>query len=457
MVRLKPGMNRKDAKDAKDAKRQRRIETFILRCPSLRSLRSLRLCGSVVFLLLLVACGGGSATPTPVALTAQQTALAQLTGVPSTPAATAIGPTAPRPASPVVATVPPATAATASRASRSAVAVTPIPVTETPGLKPLAGGMTYTNPAKTYRIDLPADWSPPTPDTARPGRIVTRAPRDAATLTIEESPTPDDWTRLTPPVIAGILDSDYRKDAPGSTLQATALTGVRGVIDSGLPTYHFTYASGASGSPATIERFVTLTFAGAIAITATAAPDIATAMRPTIEGIIGSLVPLRLDVPTPAALAPSGGSGTISHTPSGLGIVLPTGWAAVAPPTTPPGVEYAAQSASGDERLRVVRKPVTESTKLNDLAATVAGELKATTSGYEVEAEGTNTIGGARAVRNVYRTTVGGKEVVGQSVALIKGASGYVVSVEVPAAQYDAKSDDAQSLFDRVESSITLP
>lgn len=352
---------------------------------------------------------------------------------------------------------PSPTPATASRASGSTVAIPTIPVTETPGLKPLAGGTTFTNAAKTYRIDLPVDWSPPAPDPAKPGRVATHAPKDAATLTIEEGPTPDDWARLTPPMIAGILDTDYRKGAPGSTLQATTLTGVRGVIDSGLPTYHFTYAATASGSPATVERYVTLTFAGAIVITATAPPATASAMRPTIEGIVGSLVPLRLDIPTPAALAPAGGTGTVSRTPSGLGIILPVGWAAVAPPAAPPGIEYAAQSAGGEMRLRVVRKPVTESTKLNDLAATVASELKATTSGYEIEAEGTNTIGGARAVRNLYRTTIGGKEVVGQSVALIKGASGYVVSIEVPATQYDAKPDDAQALFDRVESSVTLP
>ncbi|HEY8293162.1 MAG TPA: hypothetical protein VIG44_11770, partial [Thermomicrobiales bacterium] len=100
---------------------------------------------------------------------------------------------------------------------------------------------------------------------------------------------------------------------------------------------------------------------------------------------------------------------------------------------------------------------VTESTKLNDFAATIAGELKASSANYEVDAEGTNTIGGVRAVRNFYRATVGGKEVVGQSVALLKGSNGYVISVEAPAAQYDAKPDDAQALFDRIESSIMLP
>ena len=260
-----------------------------------------------------------------------------------------------------------------------------------------------------------------------------------------------------PPAIAGILDAQYRANAPGSTLQSAVLTGIRGVIDNGLPTYHFIYASSANGAPATVERFVTLTFAGAITITATAAPDVAAAMRPTVEGIVGSLVPLKLDAPTPAPLAPSGGTGAVTRTPSGLGIALPNGWAAIAAPATPPGIEFAAQSAGGDQRVRIVHKALTDSTKLNDFAATVAGELKATTDGYEVDAEDTATIGGARAVRNLYRATVGGTAVVGQSVALIKGANGYVISVEVPAAQYDAKPDDAQALFDRIESSITLP
>jgi hypothetical protein len=100
---------------------------------------------------------------------------------------------------------------------------------------------------------------------------------------------------------------------------------------------------------------------------------------------------------------------------------------------------------------------VTDGTKLTDFAATVAGELKATADDYEVDAEDTATIGGVRAVRNLYRATVGGGAVVGQSVALIKGTNGYVISVEVPAAQYDAKPDDAQALFDRIESSVTLP
>ncbi|HEY7908148.1 MAG TPA: hypothetical protein VIC60_04710 [Thermomicrobiales bacterium] len=384
-------------------------------------------------------------TPTPVALTAQQTALAQLTRVPGTPAASPLAATA---------TAPVATAASASRAPTVVFAV---PVTETPGLKPLANGTTYTNPAKTYRIDIPADWSPPAPDPAQAGSIVTHAPKDAVTLTVEEGAPPDDWTRLMPPVIAGILDAQYRASAPGSMLQSAVLTGIRGVNDSGLPTYHFIYMSSANGAIATVERFVTLTFAGAITVTTIAASDVATAMRPTVEGIVGSLVPLKLDAPTPAPLAASGATGAITRTPSGLGIAVPSGWAAIAAPTTPPGIEFAARSASGDQRVRVVHKALTDSTKLTDFAATVAGELKATTDNYEIDAEDTATIGGARAVRNLYRATFGGVAVVGQSVALIKGANGYVISVEVPATQYDAKPDDAQALFDRIESSVTLP
>ncbi|HEY8291268.1 MAG TPA: hypothetical protein VIG44_02210, partial [Thermomicrobiales bacterium] len=332
-----------------------------------------------------------------------------------------------------------------------------IPVTETPGLQPLAGGATYTNPAKTYRIDLPLGWAPPTLDPAKPGRVVTHASNDTVTLTIEEGPTPDNWARLAPSAVAGLLDAAYRKEIPGDTLQRALLTSVRGASDVGLPTYEFTYMRSANGAPAAVERFVTLTFAGAIAITATAAPAAADATRPTIAGIVGSLVPLKLDAPTPAALAEAGGNGTITRTPSGLGIVLPDGWVATAPPAMPPGVEFAARSATGEQHLRVIRKPVAESTKLTDFAATVAGELKASSTNYEVDAEGANTIGGVRAVRNLYRATIGGKEVVGQSVALLKGSNGYVVSVEVPAGQYDAKSDDAQALFDGIESSVTLP
>ncbi|MGI8687048.1 MAG: hypothetical protein ACR2M3_00570 [Thermomicrobiales bacterium] len=389
-----------------------------------------------------------------MALTAQQTALAQLTAVPGTP--TIHGPTV-VPTRPVVTVTAQLSTTRAIPTPGSNTTAIPVPVIETPGLKPLAGGTTYTNPAKTYRITLPPDWTPPAPDPATPGRIVARAPNDAATLTIEEGPTPDNWTRLAPPAIAGMLDASYRQDAPGSTLQNVALTGIRGANDAGAPTYALTYLSNTGGSPATVERFVTLTFAGAIAITAIAAPDVARAMRPMVEGIVGSLVPLKLDAPTPAALAPPTGNGAVTRTPSGLGIVLPDGWATIAPPAMPPGVEFAAQSATGEQRVRVVHKQITDSTKLNDFAATVADELKATTENYEVDAEGTNTIGGARAVRNLYRATIGGKEVVGQSVALIKGSNGYVVSVEAPAAQYDANPDDTQALFDRVESSVVLP
>ncbi len=455
---LKPEMNRRGAEDAE--KRNKRGEkgwvSFLPPSFSpLCSLRPLRLCGSIVFsLVFLIACGGGKGTPTPVALTAQQTALAQLTAVPGTPSLQ--GPTA-APTRPVLTVTAQPSNTSAIPTLGSNTTVIPISVTETSGLKPLASGTTYTNPTKTYRITLPPDWTPPAPDPAMPARIVSRAPKDAVIVTIEEGPTPDNWTRLAPPAIAGMLDTSYRKDAPGSMLQNVVLTGIRGVNDAGVPTYDLTYLSDASSSPMTVERFVTLTFAGAITITATAAPDVASATRPTVEGIVGSLVPLKLDAPTPAALAPTTGIGAVTHMPSGLGIVLPNGWAAVAPPASPPGVEFAAQNAMGEQRVRVVHKQVTDSTKLNDFAATIADEWKATASTYEVEAEGMNTIGGARAVRNLYRATVGGKEVVGQSVALIKGGNGYVISVETPAAQYDAKPDDAQALFDHIESSVTLP
>lgn len=458
MVKLKPGMNRMlprghPAEYAEKMQREERSGFINFPLSPHPSPCSLRLCGSIVFsLAFLVACGGGKVTPTAVALTAQQTALAQLTSVPASPAPQ--GKTAP------TTTLPVATAAVrpppATNAAKTATTVS-IPVTETPGLMPLTGGTTYTNPAKTYRIDFPPGWTPPIPDPTKAGRIVTHATKDAVTLTIEEGPTPDNWTALAPPAVAGLLDADYRKDAPGSVLQRTLLTGIRGASDAGLPTYDFTYTSNTSGSAATIERFVTLTFAGAITITTTAAPDIATATRPVIESIVGSLVPLKLDAPTPAALAPAVANGTITRTPSGLGIILPGGWAAITSPATPPGVEFAAQSATGDQHIRVVRKQITGSTKLTDFAATVAGELKATSANYEVDAEGTNTIGGVRAVRNLYRATVGGKDVVGQSVALLKGSNGYVISVELPAIQYDAKPDDAQALFDRIESSIMLP
>jgi hypothetical protein len=138
-------------------------------------------------------------------------------------------------------------------------------------------------------------------------------------------------------------------------------------------------------------------------------------------------------------------------------MTLPAGWAAVASPPAPPGIEYAAQSPDGTQRVRVVRKSVPDGTKLNDFAATVSGELKGSASAYEVESESAITIGGAPAVRNVYRVTIAGKEVVGQSVAFVRNGAGYVVSTEVPAAQYDAKPDDAQALFDRIESTIHLP
>jgi len=449
MGRLKPKMNREGAKDAKRHKGEINDSSFLFPAS-----RPSRLRGSILFLLLLVACGGGKGTPTPVTLTAQQTALAHLTAVPGTPISQ--GPTV-APTRPILTVTAQPSNTRAIPTPGSGTPVLLVAVTEAPGLKPLAGGTTYTNPAKTYRITLPPDWPPPAPDPATPGRIVARAPKDAVTLTIEEGPTPDNWTRLAPPAIAGMLDASYRQNAPGSTLQNVVLTGIRGVNDAGVPTYDFTYLSGASSSPMTVERFVTLTFAGAITLTATAAPDVASATRPTVEGIVGSLVPLKLDAPTPAALAPTTGNGAVTRTSSGLGIVLSDDWTSVAPTASPPGIEFAAQSADGAQRVRVVHKQVTDNTKLNDFATTIADERKATANTYEVEAEGMNMIGGARAVRNLYRATISGKEVVGQSVALIKGGNGYVVSVEVPATQYDATPDDVQALFDRIESSAILP
>jgi hypothetical protein len=335
--------------------------------------------------------------------------------------------------------------------------VTPIPVTEVPGLTGVEGGMVYTNPAQTWRVTVPADWSPPMPDAAKPGRVVTRAPKDAVTLTVEEIAAPDDWPRLQPPAIAAFLDTAYRNEAPGLTLQSATLTAVRGPLDAGLPTYRLTYRGMTSNAPITTERFVTLPPTGAIAITAAGAPDAYAALKTTVEGIVGSLVPLRLDAPTPAALASSGAGGMPVRTLSGLALTLPTGWAAIPSPAAPPGIEYAAQSADGMQRVRVVRKMLPNGTKLTDFAATIASELKASANPYEIESERAITINGVATVSNLYRATINGIAVVGQSVALLRNGVGYAVSVDVPAAQYDAKPDDAQALFDRIESSIRLP
>jgi hypothetical protein len=329
-------------------------------------------------------------------------------------------------------------------------------VTEAPGLQ-AAGGIVYTNPAQTWRITVPTDWSPPAPDATKASRILTRAPKDAVTLTVEETAAPDNWPRLQPPMIAGLLDAAYRKDAPGLTLQTATLTAVHGPIDAGLPTYRLTYQGTINNAPITTERFVTLTLAGAIAITVTGSPDAYAAMKPTVEGIVGSLSPLRLDVPTPAALATSGGGGMPIRTLSGLSMTLPDGWAAVMSPPAPPGIEYAAQSTNGMQRTRVVRKVVPNSTKLDDFAATIASELKSSASAYEIEAENAITINGVPAVGNLYRATLDGKDVVGQSVALLRDGVGYAVSVDVPAVQYDADPDNVQAFFDRIESTIHLP
>lgn len=333
----------------------------------------------------------------------------------------------------------------------------PIPVMEMPGLKGLTGGMAYTNPAKTFRFQVPPDWSSPAPDPAQPTRIITRAPMNAAMLTIEEGMPPDNWQRLMPPTIAGLLDGAYRAANPTRMLQSVALTGVSGANDVGAPTYRFTYTGTDAGVPVTVERFVTLTFAGALTLTVTAPTDAYAALRPTVEGIVGSVVPLRLDAPTPAALAPVGGGASATKTLSGLGLTLPADWLPVPPPVAPPGVEYAAQSGDGMARLRVVRKTLPEGTTLNDAAATTATELRASARDYSTESEGANTINGARAVRVIYRATVDGRMIVGQSVTLLKGTTGYTIAVEVPAAQYDAREDDTRALFDRIEGSVTLP
>jgi hypothetical protein len=244
---------------------------------------------------------------------------------------------------------------------------------------------------------------------------------------------------------------------PGLMLQSAVLTAVTGPLDAGLPTYRLTYRGAVNNVPTTVERFDILTFAGVIALTATGAPDAYTAQKSAVEGIVGSVVPLRLDAPTPAVLATSGTGGMPIRTLSGLALTLPKGWAAIPNPAAPPGIEYAAQSADGMQRVRVVRKTVANGTKLNDFAATIASELKASATAYEVESESAITINGTAAVSNLYRATLDGRQVVGQSVALIKNGAGYAVSIDVPAAQYDANPDDTQALFDRIESTITLP
>lgn len=359
-----------------------------------------------------------------------------------------------RPAS-VTAPVP----ATAPKPMQS---VTPVSVTEVPplGASGPMGGMTYTNPARTFRFVVPADWSPPMPDTSQPARVVSRAPGNAVTLTIEESTPPDDWARLSPAVVAGTLDGEYRAANPSSMLGGAVLTGVRGQGDLGLATYRFTYNANVNNAPAVVERFVVLTFAGAFTITATGAPDAYNAAKPTVEAIVGSLVPLKQDAPTPASLAPVTGpaiGGGATKTPSGLGLTLPAGWVVAPVAKQPPGTEFLAQSADKTQTVRVVRKPLPGGMTLDDFASTAAEEFKAITQGYDVDDEGENTIGGQRAVRVVYSAVVDGRPVEGQSVTLVRGGMGYVISVEVPVTQYADHHDETQSLFDRIESSATLP
>jgi len=215
-----------------------------------------------------------------------------------------------------------------------------------------------------------------------------------------------------------------------------------------------------NNAPAVVERFVVLTFSGAITITATGTPDAYNAAKPTVEAVVGSLIPLKQDAPTPASLAPVTGppvSGGATKTPSDLGLMLPAGWVVAPVPKQPPGVEFLAQSADKTQVVRVVRKSLGEGMTLDDFASTTAGEFKAISQGYDVDDEGENTISGQRAVRVVYSAVVDGRPVEGQSVALVKGGVGYVITVEVPTTQYADHHDETQALFDRIESSVTLP
>ncbi len=457
-------------------------------------------------LAVLTACSGGNTPAVPTrggvptaggAPPAQQTAFARLTEVPAPSAVAAIAPvstvavnTLPAPATPpgvnsatLAASNPALSSTPAPSASPGAMlttrpasvtvpapatapkpmqSVTPVSVTEVPplGANGPMGGTTYTNPARTFRFIVPADWSPPMPDASQTTRVVTRAPGNAVTLMVEESTPPDDWMRLPSGVVAGTLNGEYRATNPASMLAGTVLTGVRGQGDLGLTTYRFTYTANVNNAPAVVERFVVLTFSGAITITATGAPDAYNAAKPTVEAIVGSLVPLKQDAPTPSSLAPVTGpavSGGATKTPSGLGLTLPAGWVVAPLPKQPPGVELLAQSADKTQTVRVVRKSLPEGMTLDDFASTAAEEFKAITQGYDVDDEGENTVGGQRAVRVVYNAVVDGRPVEGQSVTLVKGGVGYVISVEVPTTQYADHHDETQALFDRIESSVTLP
>ncbi len=381
----------------------------------------------------------------------QQTALARLTVSPGTPTAANGIATATRPAA-TTATTPQTVPATATPAPAPNIAVP-----EVPGLRSSASGTPYTNPAMTFRFLVPPDWSSPAPEGPQNGRVTTRAPGNAATLTVEDGVAPEDWQRAAPPAVAATLDRQYRVTAPDRTLQTAVLTAVSGANDFGAPTYRLTYTGTESGAAVTVERFVMLTPVGAIITTVTAPAGGYGALRPTVEGIVGSVVPLKLDAPTPAALAPSGGTANLARTPSGFGVALPAGWMSTPAPMMPPGVEYAAQSADSAARLRVVRKTVSEKTTLNDASSTISGELKASAVGYSIESEGANTVNGARAVRVIYRATVGGREIVGQSITFLRCTTAYALFVEVPAAQYDMRQPETEMLFDRIGGSVVLP
>ncbi len=457
-------------------------------------LASWRLGGSILLVTaMLSACGGPEVTATPTfpprqagnplggTPSALQTSIAQITA--TAPTTNIANMTPPPPSAPstmggvnsatiaagstpgvgaTTATAPASGGTAATMATTGAVppaprAASPVPVMDAKPLPATAvmGGTAYTNPTMTFRFAVPPGWSPPMPD-GPPTRIAMRSPGNAVTLTVEESTPPDDWRRLPPANVAGLLDAAYRAATPGAALQTAVITGIQGE-GIGLTTYRLTYAAGG----ATTERFVVLTFAGAVSVTATGATDAYATTRGTVEGIVGSLVPLKRDAPTPAPLAAradatSAPTGTM-RTPSGLALALPTGWRMVATPMQPPGVEFAATSADGQQSVRVIRKAISGGLTLDDFAATAAAEFRAVAQGYDVDDEGENTVGGQRAVRALYSAVVGGRPVQGQSVAVVKGAVGYIIMVEVPAPQYLTNETEGQALFDRIGGSVMLP
>lgn len=464
------------------------LHAFVVRFPALsRSGGAMLLVG-----VLLAGCGFAPDTPPPVpprgpvnpvggTPPAQLTAIARLTATPLPAAPMPAAPMTPGAATPggvnsatiAAGNAPqtasgstPPSAGNASLPAGTAIAAmaamaraaSPVPVKEVPALPAASvmGGTSYTNPAMTFRFTVPPLWSSPVPD-GPPTRVVARSPGAAVTLVVEDSTPPDDWRRLPPATVAGVLDAEYRAANPGQTLQTAVLTGVNGEGGLGLSTYRLTY----SANNMATERFVVLTFAGAVSVTASGATDAYMMAKGTVEAIVGSLSPLKRDAPTPAALAPvTGGTASATgatRTPSGLALTLPTGWKMIVTPPQPPGVEFLATSADGQQSVRVIRKSVGSGVTLNDFAATAATEFKASTQGYDVEGEGENTVGGQRAVRVLYSGVVGGRPVEGQSVTLVRGDVGYVVMVEVPATQYADNEAEAQALFDRIGGSVMLP